>query len=233
MRPSPPEAANDGTLGDLYYPSTLTPSSTKVPAVIVIHGSGGNNGDKQDTREVDAATELAARGWFVIAINYAMSSSTVQCWPYNLWDAKQAVRWLRQRADAGTYAIDKDKIGVVGFSWGCNMGAMLGMTSPADDVGVSTASLKVEPPVRGNSYDSYSTAVQCSAVFYGATDLPNYHQINQFLDYTAWGNRTLHRRASPVRYPNAAAAPCSSRTARRMTTCGRARPRRLTTCSAA
>ena len=201
------EAAAGGTLCDLYYPSTLTPTSTKVPAVIVIHGGGGNNGDKSDTREVDASQELAARGFFVMTINYAMSSSTVQCWPYNLWDAKQAVRWLKQKSDAGTYAVDKNKIGVVGFSWGCNMGSMLAMTGPADDVGVSTSSLRVEPPSRGNSYDSYSTAVQCAAVFYGATDLPNYHQMNQFLDFTAWDNRTLYRRASPVRYPNANAAP--------------------------
>ena len=200
-------AASGGTLGDLYYPSTLTPSSTKVPAVIVIHGGGGNNGDKQDTREVEAAQELAARGWFVIAINYAMSSSTVQCWPYNVWDAKQAVRWLKQKSDAGTYAVDKNRIGVVGFSWGCNMGSMLAMTGPADDVGVSTSSLRVEPPDRGDSYDAYSTAVQCSAVFYGAADLPNYHQMNQFLNFTAWDNRTLYRRASPIRYPNASAAP--------------------------
>lgn len=201
------EAAAGGTLCDLYYPSTLTPSSTKVPAIIVIHGGGGNNGDKQDTREVDAANELAARGWFVMVINYAMSSSTVQCWPYNLWDAKQAVRWLKQKSDAGVYAVDKNKIGVVGFSWGCNMASMLAMTGPANDAGITTSSLKVEPPTRGNSYDGYATTVNCAAVFYGATDLPNYHQMNQFLNYTAWDNRTLYRRASPVNYPNPAAAP--------------------------
>ncbi len=201
------QAASGGTLCDLYYPTTLPTSTTKVPAVIVIHGGGGNNGDKSDTREVEASQELAARGWFVMTINYAMSSSTQQCWPYNLWDAKQAVRWLKQKADAGTYNIDKTKIGVVGFSWGCNLGSMLAMTGPGDDVGVSSSSLKVEPPARGNAYDAYSTDVQCSAVFYGATDLPNYHQMNQFLNYTAWDNRTLYRRASPINYPNANAAP--------------------------
>ncbi len=201
------QAADGGTLGDLYYPSTLTPDSPDVPAVVVIHGGGGNNGDKQDMRESAAAEELAARGWFVISINYAMSSSSMQCWPYNLWDAKQAVRWLRQRADAGTYAIDKNKIGVVGFSWGCNMGSMLAMTGPADDVGVNSSALRIEPPSRGDSYDGYPTAVQCSAVFYGAADLPNYHQMNQFLDKTAWSDRTTYRRASPVNYPNPNAAP--------------------------
>ncbi|MBJ7422909.1 MAG: tandem-95 repeat protein [Akkermansiaceae bacterium] len=201
------KAATAGTLADLYYPTSLTPSSPDVPAVIVIHGGGGNNGDKLDSREVEAAQELAARGWFVIAINYAMSSSTVQCWPYNLWDAKQAVRWLKQKADAGTYAIDKNRIGVFGFSWGCNMGSMLAMTGPDDDAGVTSSSLKIEPPNRGDSYDSYSTAVQCSAVFYGAADLPNYHQMNQFLNKTAWSDRTTYRRASPIHYPNPNAAP--------------------------
>lgn len=201
------QAASGGTLCDLYYPTSLPTSTTKVPAVIVIHGGGGNNGDKSDTREVEAAQELAARGWFVMSINYAMSSSTVQCWPYNVWDAKQAVRWLKQKADTGTYNVDKTKIGVVGFSWGCNLGSMLAMTSPADDVGVTTSSLRVEPPARSNAYDAYSTDVQCAAVFYGATDLPNYHQMNQFLNYNAWDNRTLYRRASPINYPNANAAP--------------------------
>ena len=74
-----------------------------------------------------------------MVINYAMSSSSVQCWPNNLWDAKQAVRWLKQKADANTYKIDKTKIGVLGFSWGCNMASMLAMTGPADDVGVSSS----------------------------------------------------------------------------------------------
>ncbi|MEY3481756.1 MAG: hypothetical protein RIQ71_2531, partial [Verrucomicrobiota bacterium] len=201
------EAAAGGTLADLYYPSSLAAGTNKVPAMVILHGGGGNNGDKVDNREIQAAQEFAARGWFVIVPNYAMSSSTVQCWPYNLWDAKQAVRWLKQKGDAGTYNIDKNKIGVCGFSWGCNLGSMLAMTGPADDEGVTTESLRVEPPVRGNSYDNYTTAVQCSAVFYGACDLPNYHQMNQFLDYTGWNNRTLYRRASPVRYPNKDAAP--------------------------
>ncbi len=200
------EAAAGGTLCDLYYPTNLA-TAAAAPAVIVIHGGGGNNGDKSDAREVEAAVELAARGWFVMVINYAMSSSTVQCWPYNLWDAKQAVRWLKQKSDAGTYNIDKTKIGALGFSWGCNMASMLAMTGTNDDVGVVSSTLKVEPPVRGNSYDGYSTEVQCSAVFYGACDIPNYHQMNQFLNYTAWDNRTLYRRASPVGYPNANAAP--------------------------
>jgi len=200
-------AAAGGTLADLYYPTSLPSGSVNVPAMIVIHGGGGNNGDKSDGREVKAAQELAARGWFVIAINYAMSSSSTQCWPYNLWDAKQAVRWLKQKADAGTYKIDKTKIGVCGFSWGCNMGSMLAMTGPADDAGVNSSSLKVEPPDRGNAYDSYTNEVQCSAVWYGAADLPNYHQMNQFLDKTAWSDRTTYRRASPIHYPNPAAAP--------------------------
>ena len=200
------EAAAGGTLCDLYYPTNLA-AGAPVPAVIVIHGGGGNNGDKSDSREMQAGVELARRGWFAMVINYAMSSSTVQCWPYNLWDAKQAVRWLKQRGVTGDYNIDTNRIGALGFSWGCNLGSMLAMTGPADDVGVVSSTLKVEPPVRANSYDNYSTEVQCSAVFYGACDIPNYHQMNQFLDYTAWDNRTLYRRASPVGYPNPNAAP--------------------------
>ncbi len=70
------EAASGGTLCDLYYPTNLA-TRPKVPAVIVIHGGGGNNGDKADAREIQAGQELAARGWFAMVINYAMSSSSM------------------------------------------------------------------------------------------------------------------------------------------------------------
>lgn len=193
-----------GTRGDLYLPAGL---AGPTPAVIVIHGGGGNNGDKADNREVEASRELAARGWIVLSINYAMSSHSARCWPRNLWDAKQAVRWLRRQAETGAYPADPDRIGALGFSWGCNLASMLALTGPESDAGVADESLRVEPPARGDVYDRISARVRCSAVFYGANDLPNYHRMKQFHQANAWTDRALYRRASPVAHPNPDAAP--------------------------
>jgi acetyl esterase/lipase len=193
-----------GTRCDIYQPAKL---ERPAPAVLVIHGGGGNNGDKADAREVEAARELAARGWFVVSINYGMSSNHARCWPLNLWDAKQAVRWLRQKADEGVYLVDKDRIGAVGFSWGCNLASMLAMTGPEDDRGVADELFRLQPPPRGDAYDAQSTRIRCAAVFYGANDIPNYHRMKQFHRANAWTDRDLYRRASPVNYPNPTAAP--------------------------
>lgn len=193
-----------GTRGDLYLPAGLT---APAPAVVVIHGGGGNNGDKADSREVEASRELAARGWIVLSINYAMSSNSARCWPRNLWDAKQAVRWLRHQAATGAYPIDPERIGALGFSWGCNLASMLALTGPDSDADVADPTLRVEPPARGDDYDRISARVRCSAVFYGANDLPNYHRMKQFHEANAWTDRALYRRASPVAHPNPDAAP--------------------------
>ncbi|MFM6172551.1 MAG: immunoglobulin domain-containing protein, partial [Sphaerospermopsis kisseleviana] len=158
---------------DLYLPSGPAPSSGR-PAVVVIHGGGGNDGDKADGREVQASQEFASHGYVALSINYKRSFQTkssgnwTTAWPQNIKDAKTAVRWLR--ANAATYGIDPNRIGAIGFSWGGNEASMLALTD-------GDAALD---PAAEDGLGVQSTKVSCAANFYGAVQIPDYHNMNQF-----------------------------------------------------
>lgn len=158
---------------DLYLPDAPVPASGR-PAVVVIHGGGGNDGDKTDGREVQACQEFASHGYVALGINYKRSFQTkssgnwTTAWPQNIKDAKTAVRWLR--ANATHYGIDTNRIGAIGFSWGGNEAAMLAVTD-------GDAALD---PSAEDGLGAFSTKVACAANFYGAVQIPDYHNMNQF-----------------------------------------------------
>ena len=158
---------------DLYLPDTTVKANSR-PAIVVIHGGGGNDGDKQDTREVQACIEFASHGYVALSLNYKKSFKTTSsgtwstAWPQNIKDAKTAVRWLRK--SAATYGIDTNRIGAIGFSWGGNEAAMLALTD-------GDAALD---PASEDGLGVYSTKVACAANFYGAVQIPDYHNMNQF-----------------------------------------------------
>ena len=194
---------------DLYLPDTVVSANSR-PAIIVIHGGGGNDGDKADAREVQACVEFASHGYVALSINYkksyktASSGSWSTAWPQNIKDAKTAVRWLRKNAT--TYGIDPNRIGAIGFSWGGNEAAMLALTD-------GDATLD---PASEDGLGVYSTKVACAANFYGAVQIPDYHNMNQFsgngvpgsagtMDYTGTPNNYLS--ASPASRATSSAAP--------------------------
>lgn len=194
---------------DLYLPNAPVPTSGR-PAVVVIHGGGGNDGDKADGREVQACQEFASHGYVALSINYRRSSqwkptgNWSAAWPQNIKDAKTAVRWLR--ANAAAYGIDPNRIGAIGFSWGGNEAAMLALIDgdPALD------------PSAEDGLGVQSTKVACAANFYGAVQIPDYHNMNQFsgngipgsfgtMDYGGGTNNYLA--ASPASRASSSAAP--------------------------
>jgi acetyl esterase/lipase len=194
---------------DLYLPNSPVKANSR-PAIIVIHGGGGNDGDKQDTREVQACIEFASHGYVALSLNYKKSYRTTSsgswsaAWPQNIKDAKTAVRWLRK--NAATYGIDPNRIGAIGFSWGGNEAAMLALTD-------GDAALD---PASEDGLGVYSTKVACAANFYGAVQIPDYHNMNQFsgngvpgsagtMDYTGTPNNYLS--ASPASRATSSAAP--------------------------
>ena len=194
---------------DLYLPDTVVSANSR-PAIIVIHGGGGNDGDKADAREVQACVEFASHGYVALSINYkksyktASSGSWSTAWPQNIKDAKTAVRWLRKNAT--TYGIDPNRIGAIGFSWGGNEAAMLALTD-------GDATLD---PASEDGLGVYSTKVACAANFYGAVQILDYHNMNQFsgngvpgsagtMDYAGSPNNYLP--ASPASRATSSAAP--------------------------
>lgn len=177
---------------DLYYPKTVSAGS-KLPAVIIIHGGGFNDGDKARKREINIGSNLARAGYMGMSINYKLRRMQGQVtWPQSLHDAKTAVRWLRANADR--LGIDPERIGVVGCSAGGNLASMLAITRPSDG-------LDPKQPL-----SELSTSVRCAVNFYGAVDLMNYHDMKMF-------NRTrveapdLYKAASPITYVHKDAAP--------------------------
>jgi acetyl esterase/lipase len=139
---------------DLYLPAQRH-LNERSPAVVLIHGGGWTSGDKRDTRQVTIGMTLAEAGYVCASINYVLAEPA--CWPQNLWDCKNAVRFLRK--NAAKYGIDPEKIGVMGGSAGGHLALMVGYTP-----GVA----ELEPP---QPYSGISNRVSAVVDLYGIANL--------------------------------------------------------------
>jgi acetyl esterase/lipase len=92
------------------------------PAVVTIHGGGFQLGDR--TTQSGLISKLAERGYVAAAVDYRLAPATQ--FPTALQDVKTAVRFLR--ANAQKYAIDPERIAVVGDSAGGSLALLLAFT---------------------------------------------------------------------------------------------------------
>ena len=188
---------------DLYLPMNVPPGQ-KVPALILIHGGGFNDGDKRRYREINFGTNAAKRGYLAMSINYKLRKQKGQVtWPQCVYDVKESVRWLKQNADK--YHIDPDRIAAMGGSAGGNLAFMLALTGPEDGFeGEGTRT-------------NISTRIACAIDLYGAVDLMTYKSDRPRPDTNkpemAMFNQTkaqapeLYRRGSPTSYVRTNAVP--------------------------
>jgi acetyl esterase/lipase len=133
---------------DLYRPEK---SNEARPLVVWIHGGGWRNGSKTNC----PAVPLVNRGFVVASINYRLSGHAV--FPAQINDCKAAIRWLR--ANAETYRINGDHIGVWGSSAGGHLVALLGTSGDVDDL-------------EGDfGHADQSSRVQAVCDWFGPTDL--------------------------------------------------------------
>ena len=139
---------------DLYLPANR-PKNVRSPAVVMIHGGGWVGGDKAEWRAFNICTTLALEGYVCVSINYTLERG--KCWPADLYDCKNAVRWLRVNADK--YQVDADHIGVIGGSAGGHLALMVAYTSRVP---------RLEP---ASPYPLVSDKVQCVVNMYGITNL--------------------------------------------------------------
>jgi len=172
---------------DIYSP--LDHDKTKpLPAIIVIHGGGFNDGDKARNRELNISENLTLKGYVCMSINYKLRRTQGQVtWPQSVYDAKAAVRYLRK--EAASLGVDPERIGVIGCSAGCNLAMMLATTGPADGFDA----------VPGEPYQDVSARVACAVGFYGAVDLMNYHDMKMFAK-TREEAPELYKKGSPITY---------------------------------
>lgn len=139
---------------DLYLPADR-PKAARSPAVVIIHGGGWSGGDKSSSREFNIGTTLAKAGYVCASVEYLKEGAGR--WPTNLYDCKNAVRFLR--ANAKLYQVDGDHIGVIGGSAGGHLALMVAYTS-------GVKGLTPEAP-----YPGVSDRVQACVDMYGVTDL--------------------------------------------------------------
>lgn len=164
-------------LADVYVPEGKGP----FPAVLVIHGGGWEEGDREQVRSI--AERVAQRGFVVMNVTYRLSPA--YHFPDAVYDTQQALRWLR--AHAADYKVDAAHVGAFGYSAGAHLAAMLGTISPGD--------------VLDKPYGGKQTRVQ--AVVAGGTpsDLrkfPGGRLVPQFLNTTLQQRPDVYALASPV-----------------------------------
>jgi len=131
---------------DLYLPQGL---SGKAPVIVFLHGGGWSGGTR--TTGPDFKTFFAQNGFAMASIEYRLTPSVT--FPSNAEDVKTAIRWLR--ANAGTYGLDPQRIGV----WGTSAGATLGCVAALSPSGM----------FEGEGNLDQSSAVQCVLDAYGPT----------------------------------------------------------------
>lgn len=141
---------------DLYLPAP--PATGKLsPAVVWIHGGGWAGGTKNEARAKNICGILAKAGYVAISVDYRLGAGA---WPTNLFDCKNAVRFLR--ANAAKYQIDPDRIAVAGGSAGGHLALMVALTAGKPGL---------EPTGADTPYAGVSSAVRCVINMYGITNL--------------------------------------------------------------
>jgi acetyl esterase/lipase len=141
---------------DLYLPAP--PAAGKLsPALVWIHGGGWTGGTKSEERGKEIGATLAGAGYVVVSIDYKLGDGA---WPQNLFDAKNAVRFLR--AKAKEYHIDPDRIAVGGGSAGAHLALLVGFTAGKKGF---------EPADSMTPYPGVSSRVRCVIDMYGPTSL--------------------------------------------------------------
>jgi acetyl esterase/lipase len=137
---------------DIYHP---TPTKTKVPVIVYIHGGGWYSGDKTTGAGQADISGLVKRGYAVVSVDYRLAPRYK--FPAQIEDLKCAIRFLRENTAA--YSLNADRIGVFGDSAGGHLAALLGVTdeSYADDCGASG--------------DCCNTRVQAVVDMFGPADL--------------------------------------------------------------
>ena len=112
-------AEHDGTklIGYLYLPKRRA----KAPALVAIHGGGWRAGSRSFYQHW--GTELARDGYGLFTIEYRLGKPGV--YPAAVYDAKAAIQFIR--ANAGSFSVDPNRIGLIGDSAGACLAALLAL----------------------------------------------------------------------------------------------------------
>ena len=143
-------AGGQGHLLDLYLPKT---ADKPIPIVIWTGGSAWKR-DNGKAKAGRIAAHLNPAGLAVAGVSIRSSAQTT--FPGQLYDIKAAIRWLR--ANAASYNLDPNHIGIMGGSSGGWAAVMAAVTGD-------------KPKLEGDiGTPGVSSAVQAAVAFYPPTD---------------------------------------------------------------
>lgn len=143
----------------------------KLPVVIYIHGGGWNGGSKS---EGDRFIELLARGkYFAMAIDFRLTQDGG--FPDTIYDIKSALRFVRKYSNE--LNINPNKVGIVGYSSGGHLAALVGLSSGDELLDGSFSDADI------------STSVTCIGLINGAVK-PKYLSREFRSGYLKWANQT-------------------------------------------
>lgn len=138
-------------LMDITYPLEM---EEPAPVAVYVHGGGWVSGDKSGGAGARFLPLLHERGYLVVSINYRLSPEYQ--FPAHIEDVKCAIRHLR--ANASSYNLDPDRIGVIGGSAGGHLVSLLGTSDESSGWEVG-------------EYLDVSSRVQAVVDMFGPTDL--------------------------------------------------------------
>ncbi len=124
----------------------------RLPLVIYVQGAAW--GEQDVYSRIGQLAALARKGYVVASVKHRASS--VAKFPAFLQDVKSAIRFMR--ANAKTYRIDPERIGIWGDSSGGHASLMVGVTGDM-------------PEFKTEDNKEYSDAVNGVVDFYGPTDV--------------------------------------------------------------
>ena len=130
----------DGIVGhrmDIYTPAA---GHGPFPAIVTFYGSAWTADDKKTATGLAAARAWCPLGFAIVAINHRASSQA--SFPAQIHDAKAAIRYLR--ANAATYNINPERIGVSGGSSGGHLAALLGTSGDVGNYTIGEVTVSLE-----------------------------------------------------------------------------------------
>jgi acetyl esterase len=119
----------------LLLNACLPRSDDATPAVILVHGGGFQEGNKEAMMGI--CRQLAADGFAAFSIDYRLMPQ--YHYPAQVEDLSTAIEWLREPEQVKRFEIDPDRIGVFGSS----AGAIMAVSQGAAGEGSTTTGSRV------------------------------------------------------------------------------------------
>ena len=130
----------------LFFPVDM-PEGEKRPVIIYFHGGSWSEG-KPDW-DFNACRYYADQGWVAATVEYRIADRHGSLPMESVMDAKSAVRWIRENAEA--FNIDTEKVVVAGNSAGGHLAMMTAMDEALNEAGEDTSVSAVPNAVMVNS----------------------------------------------------------------------------------